>query len=261
MSHRGVRRPLLVTGVLPAVLLLWLSAGCASPSASPESGRDVAREATAVTADYYVSQYGVRVGVKVGFAERRTVTGVRLLAGHRSSVVSPYPLDGTDSDAPLRTVDLPAGTRMLLEGEVTRGCPGAPDLPVFEVSSRLDGERRLDRYRPDDRSAFTTAFRRWCHRGVSVTGVSSRATPDGHYTLRLGFTNPGPHAVRVVSQAFERSGARWERASLTVRGGEQGDLVLRGHGPPECRIVTPWATGHVLVDGVPLGAGAVEDWC
>lgn len=76
---------------------------------------------------------------------------------------------------------------------------------------------------------------------IRVADVSSDATPGGDYTVRLGFT--------------------WERSSVTAPAGEDVYLVLHGQGPAECRIVTPGATGHVLVDGVPLRPGAIGDWC
>lgn len=248
---------------LPAALLAlagpWVLAACGSSAAT--SGHRDAHTVELVSADYYVSEYGVRVGVRVRFPEDRTVTGARLVTADGARTVSPYPEDGSDYDAPLRRFHLPAGTRILLEGQVTKGCPAVPDLPVFEVVSRLEGERHVDRYRPDDRSAFVDAFRGWCRRGVSVTGISSGATPAGDYRVSLDFTNPGPPAVDIVSEAFQQAGARWRRSSVMVPAGEQAQLVLHGHGAPECRIVTPWATGHVLVDGVPLPPGAVEDWC
>ena len=164
--------------------------GCGS--ASDRSSADPGG-VTRVSADYNAGNWGVMVGIRVAFAEDRRVTGARLTWDGGHDDIAPYPLDGTDPDAPLESIDLPAGTGVLLEGSVLAACPEAPPLPVFEVQTVVDGKKVTDRYTPDDPTLFDDAFAEWCQVPFTMTVAGSEVTPGGDYTLWLQLHNPAPY--------------------------------------------------------------------
>ena len=148
------------TGVLVAC-------GSASDRSSADPGG-----VTRVSADYYVDESGVMVGIELAFAEDIRVTGARLTwdGGHYD--ISPYPMNA-DPDVPLEFLDLSAGDGVLLEGQVLAACPDQPDLPVFEVNTVVDGEKATERFTPDDPTLFADAFSDFCE--VPFTVHTSRS--------------------------------------------------------------------------------------
>lgn len=86
-------------------LVIVALAACTPGEATPT--------AESVEADYYVSDYGIRVGINVAFDEQRTVTGATLTSGDDRVDASLYPLDGTDPDGPTE-VALAPGVGVLL---------------------------------------------------------------------------------------------------------------------------------------------------
>lgn len=108
----------------PGALLLAVGLGasaltsCVSGDATAKDSRDAAT----VHADYYASEHGVRVGIKVGYSEAREVTGARLVAGDESVHAPVYPLDGTDPDVEPESVTLVPGGQVSLEGVLLVPC-------------------------------------------------------------------------------------------------------------------------------------------
>ena len=233
--------------MLPCTAVLLALSACA---AQPEGPPTIALRSSAT--EYFVSEYGVRVGIRVDFPQDRTVTGARLVWSGGSDEISPYPLDGTDPDVPLETLELAAGTAVLLEGNVVAPCPSAPDVPIFEVDSLLEGNERTDRYRPGDPGGFDKAFFEWCERPTTMNVRGSQITPQGRYELYLQFSNPGPGTVTIESRAVTRGASRWRPAQLDVPAGAVEQMTVVGHGPPECMATPPWVTGDVLANGTPI---------
>ena len=151
---------------------------------------------TRVSADYFAHESGVRVGIRVAFAQDLRVSAARLVWDGGSSDISPYPLDGTDPDVALEFLDLAAGDGVLLEGLVLSACPDPPAAPlVFEVPTVVDGEKVLRRYTPDDPSLFEKAFAEFCEFPVTGRPSLSEVTPEGDITVTLTIVNPGPGTV------------------------------------------------------------------
>ena len=234
-------------------------AGCGS--ASDVSSADPGA-VTRVRADYYASLWGVSVGIRVAFARSLTVTGARMIweGGHYD--VAPYPLDGSDPDVPLESIDLPGGTGVLLEGSVLAACPDAPSPPVFEVDTVTHGDKDTVRYTPDDPALFENAFAQWCAVPVSMSVAGSTLTPEGEITVRSRFHNPGPTSVSVVSEAVPEGVTTWEASALDVPPGSIKIMTVHGHGPQDCAGPTPWETGHVLAEGRPVKPDVgYDEWC
>jgi hypothetical protein len=217
-------------------------------------------DATPVAAEYYASEYGVRVGVRVTFPEDRRVTGAHFIWDGRSQKVPLYPLDGTDPDSPPETLDLAHGVGLLLEQTVVAPCPDAPSLPVFEVSSVRDGQKITERYTPKDTPKFRNAFQQWCGMPFVISLAGMESTPDGDCTYWLTLHNPGPFTVVVVSEGHSAASWAWQSAKATVPAGTIGRLTLHGHGDPP---KAPWESGHLLANGRPIGPGGGKqntDW-
>ena len=209
-------------------------------------------DARPTTVEYFASEYGVRLGVRVGFSEDRRVTGARLSWEGGSDEVGLYPLDGTDPDVPPETLDLPRGVQVLLEGSVLSACPEAPSLPVFEVETVHEGEQVTERYVPREPAKFEEAFEQWCALPFIVTLARSSSAPDGDCTYTLRLHNPGPATVDVVSESVTGGGWAWEHSKTAVPAGTLGSLTIHGHGaPPQA----PWESGHLLADGHPIAPG------
>lgn len=231
-------------------------AGCGTGSGSSTSPDE-----TPVQAEYYVSEYGVRVGINADFDQPREITDARLLWDDQSDEIGLYPTDGTDPGTPPDSITVKPGTPALLEGDVVAACPEAPGLPVFEVVSRHEGAEHTDRFVPDEPSGFENAFAKWCRRSVSMDVTGSTASPEGDYELRVEFSNPGPSAVEIVSESVEDGTSTWQRASVVVPAGSIKPMKILGHGPPECAARPPWETGHVRADGDIITPLADSGWC
>lgn len=233
--------------------MLLALVGVAACGQGPRSS--VGASGEEVAADYFASEYGVRVGIKVSFEEPRELTDVKLVWDGGSDQVSPYPLDGSDPDAPADTLRLDPGVKALLEGSVLAPCPTAPGSLRFEVTSLADGEERVDRYTPKSQDAFADAFEQWCERPVTINVTGSNATPEGDYTLYLQISNPGPNEAHVVSEAVDDDSGSWDAADVRAPAGEITTLELTGHGPPDCKVTPPWESGNLLLDGTPTQPG------
>jgi hypothetical protein len=227
-------------------------AACATP-VDRSAAEDF--DAIPIASEYFASEYGVRVGVRIGFSEDRRLTGARLVWGEESEEVALYPLDGTDPEPPPKTLDLPQGVEVLLEGSVVAACPDAPALPLFEVQTVRRGEEITERYTPNEASRFVEAFQEWCGLPFMVTLTGSRKTPEGECTYWLRLHNPGPSTVVVVSEEVSGGPWVWESARAAVPAGTIGSVTIRGHGDPP---TAPWESGHLLADGRPIvpGGGA-----
>ncbi len=232
--------------------------GCSS--ASDRSSADPGG-VTRVSADYYVDEGGVRIGIEVAFAQDRRVTGARLVWDGGHDDISPYPRNA-DPDVPLEFLDLSAGDGVLLEGRVLEACPTVPELPVFEVKTAVDGENVTERYVPDDASLFQDAFSDFCEVPFTVRTSGSRMSPDGDITITLSLFNPGPAAVTVVSEEVTSGETRWDGATATVAAGAQAELAVHGHSPDGCAAPTPWDSGRLLADGRPIQPHPdYDEWC
>ena len=235
-------------------VLLSLCCCCGLAACEDSAARSAAepRDATPVATEYFASEYGVRVGVRVEFSEDRRLTGARLVWDGGSEKVALYPLDGTDPEPPPETLDLPQGVQVSLEGSVVAACPDAPSLPVFEVLTVRDGKEITERYTPNGTSKFEDAFQQWCELPFIVTMTGSRSTPEGECTYWLRLHNPGPFPVVVVSQTVSGGNWSWESARSAVPAGTIGSVTIRGHGgPPQA----PWESGHLLANGQPIAPG------
>lgn len=245
---------LLAVGVAISALCSCGSSGATSTDAT---------DATAVEAEYYVSEWGVRVGIRIGYGEPRTVTGASLVTGDASVEASLYPLDGTDPDAPT-TVSLAPGVEVLIEGHVLVACSGTPETPVFEVVSRANGSRTTERFAPADEAGYLRAVAEWCDRPFTMNVTGSRATPEGDHTLYVEFSNPSVDPVTVTSSRFEDGAYSWEESTVIVPAGGIERMAIHGHGPQAqgCVPITPWESGHLRADGEviePNGSGATME--
>ena len=242
--------------LLPTLCVMSVLAGCGT-------GGDSAANAvpTPVHAKYYVSEYGVRIGISAEFDQTREITDARLLWDDQSDEIGFYPTDGTDPETPPDSITVQPGDPALLEGRLVAACPDAPNLPVFEVVSRYEGAEHTDRFVPDEQRGFENAFAKWCRRPVSMHVARSSVTPEGDYELRVEFTNPGPSPVQVVSESVEDAKSTWQRASVIVPAGSTRPLRIFGHGPPECAALPPWDTGHVRADGEIVTPSEGNEWC
>jgi hypothetical protein len=245
----------------PAPLLAFVGLVAAVPT-SCGSGGAIAEDSgdgTAIHADYYADEHGVRVGIKVGYSEVREVTSARLVAGDESVDASLYPLDGTDPDVEPKSVVLAPGDRVLLEGTLLVACSGAPETPVFEVASEANGARRVDRFTPADAAAYQQAVDEWCDRPVTMNVTGMSATPEGDYELHVEFSNPGPEPVKVTSEEVDDGSSTWQEATTVVPAGTT-QMTIHGHGPPDCAATPPWESGHVRADGEVIRPAA-GGWC
>jgi hypothetical protein len=242
--------------VLPSLCVVSVLAGCGTASDSASNA-----EETQVKATYFVSQYGVRVGISAEFDQTREITDARLLWDDQSDEIGLYPTDGTDPGTPPDSITVQPGEPTLLEGDVVAACPEEPSLPVFEVVSRYEDAEHTDRFVPAEPSSFKNAFAKWCRRSVSMHVTGSSATPEGDYELRVEFANPGPFPVEMISERVEDATSTWQRASVIVPAGSIKRLTILGHGPPECAAVPPWETGHVRADGEIVTPSEDNGWC
>lgn len=257
----GARRKSVGPGALLLAVGVGLSAlmSCGSSTETPTASQD----ATSVHADYYVSEYGVRVGIRVGYDDARTVTAARLVIGGKSQHTALYPLDGSDPDAPPKTITLERSAQVLLENSVLAACAGVPVIPVFEVDSRTNGEVWTDRFRPANVAAYRRAVAEWCARPITMNPTGSSVTPDGDYEIYVQFSNPGPDPVTVTFDRVEAGPSTWDAATVAVTGGGITEMTLHGHGPPDCAVTPPWETGHVHADGkiIRPEAEGSDGWC
>ena len=237
------------TCVVLLVTCLSALAACASP---PDRSAAQGRDATPISSEYSVSEYGVQVAVQVGFAEDRLLTGAQLVWEGGAEEVGLYPLDGTDPEPPPETLDLPGGVQVLLEATVLAACPEVPSLPVFEVQTVRAGKQITERYVPNELMEFEDAFAQWCERPFIMTVGRARSTPEGDCTYLLRLHNPGPSTVTVVSERVSGERWVWESGRSVVPAGTIGSLIIRGHGAPPG---APWESGHVLADGQPIAPG------
>jgi hypothetical protein len=248
------------------MLLLALGVGlsaltsCGSSSATPMGSPDV----TSVHADYYVSEYGVRVGIQIGYDDARTVTAARLVLGGNAEDTALYPLDGSDPDVPPETIKLDRGDQVLLEHSLLVACTRDPQIPIYEVDSEANGVERTDHFRPANGAAYRQAVAEWCARPLTMNPVGSSVTPDGVYEIYVLFSNPDPHPVTF--DRVDDGPATWDGATVVVPGGSIKEMTLRGHGPSDCPVAPPWETGHVHANGKVIrptaaGSAATSDSC
>ena len=258
VHDRGMR---IVRCVAATVVAVGALAGCGDDSRP--RGRDTTpiADAAPMAAEVFTSEYGVRVGIHVAFAEDRVLTDVRLQWAGGSTEVSPYPVDvGYDSDHPPRPVPVAAGTQVLLEGTVLAPCPDTPSTLVFQARSTGAGGPWTDRYLVDDADTLGPAFAAWCRRPPTLWATGMSETPDGASRLTVMLSNPGPEAVRLESAAVDDGDTSWGAAEVVVPAGTMTSLTIRGHGPSRCAIAPPWEDDHLLLDGRPIRP-ARDDWC
>jgi hypothetical protein len=244
------------------VLLLAAGLGASAPTACGFGGATAkdSRDTTTVHADYYASEYGVRVSIRVGYAEARKVTAARLVAGDTSEKTSLYPLDGTDPDVPPETLSLARGEKVLLENTVLVPCAGAHEAPVFEVDSESHGSQRTDYFTPANVAGYERAVAEWCARPLTMNVTGSSATPEGDYELRVQFSNPGLDPVEVTSEKVDDGTSTWQEVTVVVPAGSIEPMIIHGQGPPDCAAIPPWESGHVHADGEVIRPES-EDWC
>ncbi|QKE03199.1 hypothetical protein [Nocardioides marmotae] len=227
------------------------------------SGGAAVRDAdggTRIQADFYASEHGVRVGIKVGYPESREVTDARLSTGEESVHASLYPLDGTDPDREPASVSLAPGDQVLIEGVLLVPCAGPGTTPVFEVVSESQGAERTDYFTPANLETYEQAVAEWCARPLTMNVTGATVTPDGDYELRVELSNPGPEPVTVTSAEVSSGSSTWQETTVTVPAGTIEPMVIRGHGPPECAATPPWESGHVRADGEIIRP-ASDGWC
>lgn len=246
---------------LVRVLSLAALIGFGLPGCGTQRGATASTDSVSVKADYFVSEFGIRVAMNVGFDQARRVTEATLRWDGGSDDVSLYPTDGSDPNAPPDFIDVPTGERALMEGTILTPCPMKISLPILEVVSSYDGSRHTDRYRPHDQAAFDHAFDQWCARPPAMNIRGSSMTPEGQYEVTLQFSNPGPRSIEVVSEEVEGGPSTWQRSTTVVQPGTLGQMTITGHGPPDCLATPPWASGHVFVDGVSLMPPDDDSWC
>jgi hypothetical protein len=237
---------------------LFLAVGLATSTLASCGSGDAAATDGAVRAEYYAGPYGVRVGIQVGYAESREVTGARLVAGDESTDASLYPLDGTDPDGPTRSVALDPGERVSLEGTLLRTCTGALGTPVFEVVSQVDGAAVTELFRPANVDGYRRAVATWCARPFTMIDSGRSITLEGRHEQHVTFSNPGPETVVVTSEKVDDGSSSWEEARILVPVGLT-EADLHGHGPPGCSPTPPWELGHVRADGRIIGLGPTSD--
>lgn len=236
-------------------------AGLTSCGSEPASS-DVARDAITVPADYYASEYGVRVGVQVGFDDEREVTGARLVAGDQTAEVSLYPTDGSDPDRPPERVSLESGQEVLLEGSLLVPCAGGdPALPVFEVTSESGGAARTDEVAPSNPEEYRRAVAEWCDLPLTLHVTGSLEAPDGTNELHLQISNPGTEPVELTSEAVDDGTSTWEEERVVVPPASIERLTLHGRGPSVCVATPPWESGAVRADGEIVRPPAEDEWC
>jgi hypothetical protein len=247
----GVGRSSRLTQPL-AVALLVLGSSVASCAFGAGGVAPQVAGATPVKAEYFTSEYGVRMGVRVEFPEDRRVTSARLVWEGGADDVALYPVDGTDPEPAPKTIDLPQGVQVLLEGNVMAACPEVPSTPVFEVQTVRAGTQTTERYLPDDPAKFEAAFKQWCELPFAVTLTGSTYTPEGDCTYVLSLHNPGPDVVKVVAEEATGADWVWEASEVEVPAGTIGSLTIRGHGEPPA---APWDSGLLLANGQPIAPG------
>src|SRR5215204_2350407 len=54
---------------------------------------------------------------------------------------------------------------------------------------------------------------------VTMMVMSSRATPDGVWKIRVEFSNPRPHPVKVTSSQVNGPTSSWQKATVIVPAG------------------------------------------
>lgn len=244
--------------ILAAVASVVLTACAGSDTVADPATDNASPAAAPVRANYQVSPWGVRIGIRVGFDEARTVTGARMLWRGDSQEIEFYPDDGSDPEAQLEQMRVEPGQRPSYDATILMTCPITDSgLPVIEIVSTVDGEERRDRYAPDDPGDLDDAFAQWCEQGVTLTMDGWSLTPAGEYTATAVIGNPGPDTVDIVSEEVEDSGITWDRATVRAEPGARTKLVITGRGPEQCPGPGPWETGHVLADGVPID---VPNW-
>ena len=247
------------TGLLAIGLAISTLTSCASGGATSTD----LTNASAVAAEYRVSEWGIQVAIRIGYEERRTVTGANLMAGDSSVEASLYPLDGTDPDAPT-SVSLAPGVKVLIEGHLLVPCSGTPETPVFEVVSRANGSTSTERFTPADESGYLRAVDEWCDRALTMNVTGSRATPEGDHTIYVEFSNPSQDPVEVTSEQFADGAYSWAESTVIVPAGSIEQMVIHGHGPQAqgCVPNPPWESGHLRADGEviePNGSAATQE--
>lgn len=245
---RGSRLTHLLAIALPVIG----SSGLASCAFGADAVAPHAAGATPVEAEYFTSEHGIRMGIRVGFPEDRRVTSARLVWEGGVDDVALWPLDGTDPDRAPKTIDLPQGSQVLLEGYVMAACPDVPSPPVFEVQTVRAGAQTTERYVPDEPARFENAFDGWCDLPFVVTLTGLTLTPEGDCTYVLSLHNPGPDLVKVVAEEAAGEDWVWEASEVEVPAGTIGSLTLRGHGDPPA---PPWESGLLLANGQPISPG------
>ena len=96
------------------LLCLVVALGLSACAAKPEPTPSIALRSNAT--QYSVSEFGVRVGIRLDFPQDRLITGARMVWVGGSDEVNPWPLFGDDPNRPPETLELPAGAEVLLEG-------------------------------------------------------------------------------------------------------------------------------------------------
>ncbi len=232
------------------LLCLVVALGLSACAAKEEPTPSIALRSSAT--QHFVSEFGVRVGIRLDFPQDRVITGARMVWAGGSDKVSPWPLFGDDPNRPPDTLAVPAGAEVLLEGSVVAPCPASPGVPIFTVDSEVAGEPRTDRYRPGDSTDFDRAFFEWCKQPVTMVVQGSSWTPDGTSELQLDVSNPGPGTVTVVSREVTEGESTWKPTQLDVPAGAIEHLTIEGHSPDVCTSTPPWETGDLLANGTPI---------
>jgi hypothetical protein len=212
-----------------------------------------------VPADFHASEHGVRISIRVGFEEDRTVESAELHGEGGSQDVALWPV-GWEQERPPEAVELEAGDEVILEASIVGACPGAGRLPKFEVVSTVDGEEVVDHFAPALAADYRRAYATWCDRPVTVTVGGSRIRPGGAVEMYLEISNPGPDAVAVTVGALRTDSTSWRATSTVVEPGARHPFTVRGRARVGCSATPPWASRNLRVDGHPL-TPEHDGWC
>ncbi len=247
-----------IQGVLLAGL--FCVAACGSDPALQVLDQSSDVERATRPGEYFVSDLGVRVGVRTRtFPVDIEVTDAVVVYGDSRNGY-PWPLD-YDPDLVLDPLPIHAGTAALVEGGAGPDCAEPEStIPHIEMTytSATGGEQRM-RIDLDNPADFVTAAREWCDtRELNLSLGGSGQWPDGRFYVELSLSNPTDGNVLLVSEAFEGPDGRYEYAEIDVPPRTRRSLRIEGNGEG-CSHEGPWAHGLVTADGVPLEAPSEDE--
>jgi hypothetical protein len=251
--------------VIGLTLLLSSRHAQDSDPAQGDAAADL-NEAVPSVVSAYASKWGVTFSIRRSFAEDVTLARPTLRAGDLRARASLWPQDDSDHEGEdLDPLELPEGTRVLIEGHVRPPCDGrksAQDV-VFAVHLRTAKgnveTRRFSAQRPD---LLATATKKWCSFGPSASVGPTLIRPNGDTTVVALVTNPGPRSLRAELPAYSNGRTSWSSASAEVPPGRTVKLTVHGTHvlcKPEDRA--SWKSGRLRIDGRPYAATSDEALC